>query len=60
MGEKIPFIGTLLFLRISFKDIYEGGQLMGVQYHYEVVAGTHQQNYIAKKINQKILGNFQE
>lgn len=60
MGKKIPFIGTLLFLRISFKDIYEGEQLLGVQYHYEVVAGTHQQNFIAQKINQKILGNFQE
>lgn len=60
MGRKIPIIGTLLFLRISFKDVYDHEKLIGVQYHYEVVAGTHKQNFIASKINNRILDHYQE
>ncbi|MEL7121882.1 MAG: hypothetical protein AAFO07_20710 [Bacteroidota bacterium] len=58
MGKTIPFIGKLMSLRISFKDVYENGEIIGVQYHYEVVAGSHQQNFIAQKITQKVVGNF--
>ncbi len=58
MGKKIPLLGTMIFLRISYKDVYTDGKLMGVHYHYEVVAGTHKQNIIAKAINNKIVGGY--
>ena len=58
MGKAIPIIGQLVVLRISFKDVYEAGKIIGVQYHYEVVAGSHKKNFIAKKISDKIVGNF--
>ena len=60
MGKKLPLIGTVMLLRISFKDVYEEGKLIGVQYHYEVVAGLHKQNFITRKLNQKIIGNYKE
>ncbi|PWJ44947.1 hypothetical protein [Sediminitomix flava] len=58
MGKQIPFLGTMIFLRISFKDVYENGEIIGVHYHYEVVAGTHKQNFIAKAITKKIVGQY--
>jgi len=58
MGKQLPFIGTLIFLRISFKDVYQNGKIIGVHYHYEVVAGTHKQHLIAKMINNKVVGGF--
>jgi len=58
MGKEIPFVGPMMSLRISFKDVYEGDQIIGVHYHYEVVAGSHKRNFIAKKITNKIVGNF--
>ena len=58
MGKKIPLIGTMIFLRISYKDVYEDGKIIGVHYHYEVVAGTNKQNIIAKALNKKIVGGY--
>ncbi len=58
MGKKLPLLGYMMALRISFKDVYEGTKIIGVHYHYEVVAGSHKQNPVAKKITQKIIGNF--
>lgn len=58
MGKKIPFIGTMIFLRISFKDVYENGKIIGVHYHYEVVAGTNKQHFVAKAINKRIVGGY--
>ncbi|MEM8506591.1 MAG: hypothetical protein AAF717_02125 [Bacteroidota bacterium] len=58
MGKKLPLIGPLMVLRISFKDVYEGAKIIGVHYHYEVVAGSNQQNLLAKKVTKKIVGNF--
>jgi hypothetical protein len=58
MGKKIPLLGTLIFLRINFKDVYENGKVIGVHYHYEVVAGTNKQNFIAKFINKKLVGGY--
>ena len=58
MGKKIPLIGTMMFLRISYKDVYKDGKIIGVHYHYEVVAGTNKQNIIAKEINKKIVGGY--
>lgn len=58
MGKKIPLIGTMVFLRISYKDVYEDGKIIGVHYHYEVVAGTNKQNIIAKAINKKMVGGY--
>lgn len=58
MGKKVPFIGLMMSLRISFKDVYKDGRIIGVHYHYEVVAGSHKQNFFAKKITDKIVGNF--
>ncbi|MEM9077769.1 MAG: hypothetical protein AAGC43_12045 [Bacteroidota bacterium] len=58
MGKKVPLIGPMMSLRISFKDVYEDGKVIGVHYHYEVVAGSHKQNIFAKKITEKIVGNF--
>jgi len=58
MGMKIPFIGTMMFLRISYKDVYKDGKIVGVHYHYEVVAGTNKQNFIAKAINKKVIGGY--
>lgn len=56
MGMQIPLLGKLVFLRISYKDVYENGEIAGVQYHYEVVAGTSKQNILAKAINNKMAG----
>ncbi|MEM9328889.1 MAG: hypothetical protein AAGA85_24710 [Bacteroidota bacterium] len=58
MGKNIPLIGPMMVLRISFKDVFEDGKIIGVHYHYEVVAGSHKQNFLAKKITHKIVGNF--
>lgn len=58
MGKRIPLIGTMMFLRISYKDVFENGKIVGVHYHYEVVAGTNKKNFIAKAINKKIVGNY--
>ena len=58
MGKIIPLIGTMIFLRISYKDVYKDGEIIGVHYHYEVVAGTNKQNFIAKAINKKIVGGY--
>lgn len=58
MGKKIPLVGKMLCLRISFKDVYEAGKIIGVHYHYEVVAGTNKQNFITSILNQKIVGQF--
>ncbi|MEL6484631.1 MAG: hypothetical protein AAFP96_07270, partial [Bacteroidota bacterium] len=58
MGKNIPLIGPMMSLRISFKDVYEGNQIIGVHYHYEVVAGSYKQNFIAQKITKKVVGNF--
>ncbi len=58
MGAKIPLIGNMMFLRISFKDVYKEGKIVGVHYHYEVVAGTHKQNPAAKLANKKVVGGY--
>lgn len=58
MGKRIPFFGKMIFLRISYKDVYEDGKIIGVHYHYEVVAGTNKQNIMAKAINKKLVGGF--
>lgn len=58
MGKSVPFIGNLMVLRISFKDVYEAGTHIGVHYHYEIVAGTNKRNFIARMINNKVIGNF--
>ena len=58
MGKSVPLIGPMMSLRISFKDVYEGTKIVGVHYHYEVVAGSHKQHFFAKKISQKVVGNF--
>ena len=58
MGKQVPLVGMMMCLRISFKDVYEDGEIIGVHYHYEVVAGSHKQNLIAKKITSKIIGQF--
>ncbi|MEM9363691.1 MAG: hypothetical protein AAGA43_13720 [Bacteroidota bacterium] len=58
MGKEIALIGPMMSLRISFKDVYEDGKIIGVHYHYEVVAGSHKQNILAQKITKKIVGNF--
>ncbi|MEL6916824.1 MAG: hypothetical protein AAFO99_03745 [Bacteroidota bacterium] len=60
MGRKIPFIGNLMALSIRFKDIVENGKIIGVHYHYEIVAGSNQKNALAKIINKKLLGSFGE
>ncbi|MEL7004824.1 MAG: hypothetical protein AAFN93_19110, partial [Bacteroidota bacterium] len=58
MAKTVPFIGPMMSLRISFKDVYEGDKIIGVHYHYEVVAGSHKRNFLAKSITKKIIGNF--
>lgn len=58
MGKSIPLIGPMMSLRISFKDVYQENKIIGVHYHYEVVAGSHKQNFIAQKITKKVVGNF--
>ena len=58
MGKKIPLVGFLMLLRISFKDVYENGEIIGVHYHYEVVAGSHKKNVLARALSNKIVGAF--
>ncbi|WP_122082056.1 hypothetical protein [Vibrio coralliirubri] len=58
MGREIPLLGKLVFLRICYTDVYENGKLIGVHYHYEVVAGTSKRNFLAKAINNKIVGGL--
>lgn len=58
MGRKIPLLGKVVFLRISYEDVYENGEIIGVHYHYEVVTGTSKRNFIAKAINNKIVGGL--
>ncbi|MEO0472983.1 MAG: hypothetical protein AAF206_25420 [Bacteroidota bacterium] len=58
MGKKVPLFGKMMSLRISFKDVYENGEIIGTHYHYEVVAGTHKKNLLAGILNQKIVGRF--
>lgn len=58
MGRQILLLGKLVFLRISYKDVYENGKIIGVHYHYEVVAGTSKRNFLAKTINNKIVGGL--
>lgn len=60
MGKRMPLLGDLMMLRISFKDVYKNNSIIGVHYHYEVVAGSHKKNFIARKINKKITGNYSE
>jgi len=58
MGMKIPLIGNMMFLRISYKDVYKDGEIIGVHYHYEVVAGTNKQDPAAKAANKKLLSGY--
>ena len=58
MGKKVPFLGLMMVLRISFKDVYEKGLIKGVHYHYEIVVGTHKKNLLAKAINKKLSKKF--
>lgn len=58
MGKKVFWLGMTVFLRISFRDVYENGHIIGVHYHYEVVAGSKRQNILAKRITQRIIGQY--
>lgn len=58
MGKQVPFIGPAMVLRIHFKDVYEGDTIIGVHYHYEVVAGPTGSNPLAKLIRKKLAGHF--
>ena len=58
MGKTAPLFGPVMMLRIHFRDVIEGGQCLGVHYHYEVVIGASGMNPFAKMLNKKISKNF--
>ncbi|MEM7551299.1 MAG: hypothetical protein AAF363_16585 [Bacteroidota bacterium] len=60
MGKRIPLIGKMMSLRISFKDVVEQGEIVGVHYHYEIVAGSHKQDIISQKITNKVIGGYDQ
>ncbi len=58
MGKSMPFLGKVMCLRIHYKDVIENGQIIGVQYHYEVVIGATGDNPLARFINRRIAGQY--
>ncbi len=58
MGSSIPMLGTVMVLRIHFKDVIENETVIGVHYHYEVVIGLSADNFIARQLNKKITHHF--
>ncbi|MEM1402760.1 MAG: hypothetical protein AAGG55_05465 [Pseudomonadota bacterium] len=58
MGKMLPFFGPVMMLRIHFKDVYEGGELVGVHYHYEIVIGVSSDSAIGRLINRRIAKHF--
>ncbi|MEO1397707.1 MAG: hypothetical protein AAFU56_02420 [Pseudomonadota bacterium] len=58
MGKSLPVIGPVMMLRINFKDVFEEGQHIGAQYHYEVVIGATGNNAIARAINSRITADY--
>lgn len=54
MGKKLPILGEAMVLRIHFKDVKEGENIIGVHYHYEVVIGLSGQDLVSKCINRKL------
>lgn len=47
-------------LRISFRDVYEGDDIIGVHYHYEVIAGVSGNDQKSLMINQQITQSYSE
>jgi hypothetical protein len=58
MGKVVPLLGKVMCLRIHFKDVFEGDQIVGVHYHYEVVIGASANNPLARAFNRKLTSKF--
>ncbi|MEM6532554.1 MAG: hypothetical protein AAF654_08015 [Myxococcota bacterium] len=58
MGKSLPLVGPVMMLRIHFRDVIEGGECLGVHYHYEVVIGARGQNPVARALNRKLSSDF--
>ncbi|MEM8652246.1 MAG: hypothetical protein AAGF54_17065 [Pseudomonadota bacterium] len=54
MGKVLPVIGSVMMLRIHFKDVFDGPEHLGVHYHYEVVIGASGNGFVSTMINRKI------
>ena len=58
MGRQVPVLGEVMLLRIHFKDVFEEGAQIGVQYHYEIVIGAAGNNPLARFANRRIKSSF--
>ncbi|MEO0556455.1 MAG: hypothetical protein AAF149_24950 [Bacteroidota bacterium] len=58
MGIADAALGKMMTLRICYKDVYDGKDIIGVHYHYEVVIGTNKTGETAENMNKKIMESF--
>ncbi len=58
MGKSLPLIGKVMCLGISFRDVVENGEHLGVHYHYEVVVGASGNNPLVRALNGRITGRY--
>ena len=58
MGKVLPVVGTVMMLRIHFKDVFDGSQLLGVHYHYEVVVGASGRGPVSKFVNERMAAHY--
>ncbi|MEM1113945.1 MAG: hypothetical protein AAGI11_18670 [Pseudomonadota bacterium] len=58
MGKDLPLFGKVMSLRIHYRDVYQKGELIGVQYHYEIVIGVGGNDPVSRLINKRIKSHF--
>ncbi len=58
MGKTLPVFGSVMMLRIHFRDAYDGDVHLGAHYHYEIVIGTSANNPIARFLNKQLSSEF--
>ena len=58
MGKRLPSLGKVMCLRIHFKDVVSAGQVIGVNYHYEVVIGATGNNPFVRAFNRRLTKEY--
>jgi len=58
MNKLDPSVGSVFFHRTHFCDVWEGGELLGVHYHSETVAGCAVRDRHTREVNRKVHGKF--
>ncbi len=58
MGRALPILGKVMCLRIHYRDVVEGGQHLGVHYHYEVVIGATGSGPLIRAFNRRLTAHY--